>query len=32
MVVTASEVVKNGTFIHLKVPTRLAKTAKEEDV
>jgi len=32
MVVTALEVVKNGTFIHLKVPTGSAKTAEEEDV
>jgi hypothetical protein len=32
MVVTTLEVVKNDTFIHLKVPTRSAKTAEEEDL
>jgi hypothetical protein len=31
MVVTTLEVVKNTSFIHLKMPTQLTKTVMEED-
>jgi hypothetical protein len=31
VVILTSKVVGNATFIHLKIPTQLAKTIEEED-